>query len=27
VIYDDFADKSGIVLLGCMAHARRKVLS
>jgi transposase len=24
VIYDDFADKSGIVLLGCMAHARRK---
>jgi hypothetical protein len=24
VAYDDFADKEGIVLLNCMAHARRK---
>jgi transposase len=24
VIYEDFTDKPGLVLLGCMAHARRK---
>ena len=24
VVYEDFADKPGVILLGCMAHARRK---